>query len=142
MAGQGAVGLGEMEARQLELRRQLVEVEAVVQVRPHHRLHGIHVQHPAGLEVTTHRQHGQGSEQGLQLMGGVDEVRQVQPLLAQRQQGIEVRQQARLHADAAQRGLAEGTQVLGHQFAFEMHPVDAPGPLRIGAIGMQAALRQ
>ncbi|MNN21494.1 hypothetical protein D3C81_1348150 [compost metagenome] len=113
-----------------------------MQVRPHHRLHGVHVQHSAGLEETAHRQHGQRGEQGLQLMSGMDEVRQVQPLLAQRQQGVEVRQQAWLHADTAQRGLAQGTQVFRHQLALEVHPVDAPGPLRIGAVGMQAALRQ
>ncbi|MCY1314152.1 hypothetical protein D9M70_647610 [compost metagenome] len=75
-------------------------------------------------------------------MGGMDEVRQVQALPAQPQQGVEIRQQTRLHPDAPQRGLPQGTQVVRHQLTLEMHPVDAPGSLRIGAIGMGTALGQ
>ncbi len=142
LAGQGAIGLGEMEARQLELRRQLVEVEAVVQVRAHQRLHRVDVQHPSGFQAGPRRTHRQRGEQALQQVRGMDEVRQAEALATQRQQRIELRQQARLHAQAQARGAAQRTQEILRQSAFEMYPVDAPGPLRVGAVGMFPALGQ
>lgn len=72
----------------------------------------------------------------------MDEVRQAEALATQRQQRIELRQQARLHAQAQARGAAQRTQEILRQSAFEMYPVDAPGPLRVGAVGMFPALGQ
>ena len=142
MAGQGTVGLGEVEARQLELRGQLVEVEAAVQVAAHHRLHRVHVQHPSGLQCGADRQHGQRAEQRLQLVGGVDEVRRVEAAAVQAEQRLEVGQQAWLHTDTTYTGLAQQAQEVVAQGAVEMHPVDGPGPLRVGAVGVRQALGQ
>ena len=111
-----------------------------MQVRAHQRLHRVDVQHPSGFQAGPRRTHRQRGEQALQQVRGMDEVRQAEALATQRQQRIELRQQARLHAQAQARGAAQRTQEILRQSAFEMYPVDAPGPLRVGAVGMFPAL--
>ena len=59
MAGQSAVGFSEVKTRQFELRGQLVEVERIMQVSAHHRVHGVYIEHPPGLQGGPRRQHGQ-----------------------------------------------------------------------------------
>ena len=134
--GQCPVGLGEVKARQFELRRQLIELQAAVQMGAHHRLHRLHIQHPPGLQGGPRRQHRQTAEQALQLLGGMDKVRQAQALTAQIEQAVEFRQQARLQANREHRCSPQRAQKLRHQFTGKVHPVQGPGPLRIGAVGV------
>ncbi|MNP10638.1 hypothetical protein D3C76_1027940 [compost metagenome] len=72
----------------------------------------------------------------------MDEVRQAEPLAAQRQQRVELAEQARLHTDAQARRLAQRAQVFLDQRAVQMYPEDRPGAPLIGAIGMRLAFRQ
>ncbi|MCY1426728.1 hypothetical protein D9M71_425540 [compost metagenome] len=113
-----------------------------MQVVAHHRLHRLDVQHPPGLQAGPHRAQRQRGQQALQQVRGVDEVRQAETLAAQAEQRVELRQQARLHADAQARRLAQRAQVFLDQGAVQMHPEDRPGPPFIGAIGMRPALGQ
>ena len=56
-----------------------------MQVRTHHRLHRLDIQHAAGLEVDPRRQHRQGAEHRLQTVRGMDEGQDVEALTLQTQ---------------------------------------------------------
>ena len=125
-----------MKARQFELRRQLIELQAAVQMDAHHRLHRLHIKHPPGLQGGPRRQHRQPAKQALQLLSSMDKVRQTQTLATQIEQAVEFRQQARLQANREHRRRPQRAQKLAHQLASKVHPVQGPGPLRIGAVGV------
>ena len=70
------------------------------------------------------------------------EMRQAQALLMHRQQGVKIRQQARLQTYMVQRRLGQRAQQLRHQFAVKMHPVQGPGPPAVRPIAVGQLLGQ